>query len=257
MAGRMQGKVALITGGGTGIGRASAERLAAEGAHAIICGRRPEPLAQTVAAIKAAGGVGESVVLDVADLDAYATMIAEVAARHKRLDVLVNNAMSVGYTSILDTSIEDWRRDFRVNMEAVFVGTREALRVMMPRKQGSIINISSLNGVRAMPHMGSYSASKAALIQFSAVAAMEAAPSGVRVNAIAPGQIQTEAVAAFAKAHQAVAERATAAIPMGRSGEPTELANAVLYLASDESTFTTGICLHVDGGKAAQLYVPM
>ena len=257
MAGRMQDKVAIITGGGTGIGRASAERLAAEGAHVVICGRRPEPLAHTLAAIHANGGSAESVALDVSDLDAYTAVIANVATRHQRLDVLVNNAMSIGYTSILDTPIEDWRRDFRVNMEAVFVGTREALRVMMPKKRGSIINISSLNGVRAMPNMSSYSASKAALIQFSAVAAMEAAASGVRVNSIAPGQIATDAVVNFSQAHAAAAERITATIPMGRSGEPTELGNAVLYLASDESTFTTGICLYVDGGKAAQLYIPM
>ena len=257
MTGRMQGKVVLITGGGTGIGRASAERLAGEGAHVVICGRRAAPLNETVAAIRAAGGAAESIVLDVGDLEAYAKVIADVAARHKRLDVLVNNAMSVCYKSVLDTTIDDWRGDFRINTEAVFVGTREALRVMIPRKSGSIINISSLNGVRAMAYMGSYSASKAALIQFSAVAAMEAAASGVRVNAIAPGQIMTPAVEEFAKADPSRAERSAAAIPMHRSGQPLELANAVLYLASDESTFTTGICLCVDGGKAAQLYVPM
>ena len=256
MAGRMQGKVVLITGGGTGIGRASAERLAEEGAHVVVCGRRPEPLAETVAAIKAKGGAAEAVTLDVSDLDAYAKTIADVAARHKRLDVLVNNAMSVTYKSVLDTTLDDWRRDFRVNAEAVFIGTREALRIMMPQKRGSIINIASANGIRAMPGMSSYSASKAALIQFSAVAAMEAGPSGVRVNVIAPGQILTPAVEEYAKADPERATRNAAVIPMKRSGQPLELANAVLYLASDESTFTTGICMAVDGGKTQQLYVP-
>jgi NAD(P)-dependent dehydrogenase (short-subunit alcohol dehydrogenase family) len=252
----MQGKIVLITGGGTGIGRASAERLAEEGAHVVVCGRRPAPLAETAAAIHAKGGKAETVTLDVADLDAYAATIADVAKRHQRLDVLVNNAMSVTYKSVLDTTLDDWRRDFRVNTEAVFVGTREALRVMMPQKSGSIINIASANGIRAMPGMSSYSASKAALIQFSAVAAMEAGPSGVRVNVIAPGQILTPAVEAFAKADPGRAERSAAVIPMQRSGTPLELANAVLYLASDESTFTTGICMAVDGGKTQQLYVP-
>jgi meso-butanediol dehydrogenase / (S,S)-butanediol dehydrogenase / diacetyl reductase len=256
MTGRMQGKIALITGGGTGIGRASAERLAEEGAHVVICGRRPEPLAETAAAIKAKGGSAETVVLNVGDLDAYAKTIADVANRHKKLDVLMNNAMSVTYKTVLDTTFEDWRRDFTINTDAVFVGTREALRVMIPRKKGSIINIASSNGIRAMPAMSSYSASKAALIHFSAVAAMEAAPSGVRVNVIAPGQILTPAVEAFAKADPGRAERSAAVIPMQRSGTPVELANAVLYLASDESTFTTGICMAVDGGKTQQLYVP-
>lgn len=256
MVGRMQGKVVLITGGGTGIGRASAERLAEEGAHVVVCGRRPEPLTETVAAIKANGGAAEAVTLDVSDLDAYAKTIADVAARHKHLDVLVNNAMSVTYKSVLDTTIDDWRRDFRVNTEAVFIGTRAALRVMMPQKRGSIINIASANGIRAMPCMSSYSASKAALIQFSAVAAMEAGPSGVRVNVIAPGQILTPAVEEYAKADPERANRNAEVIPMKRSGQPLELANAVLYLASDESTFTTGICMAVDGGKTQQLYVP-
>ncbi len=256
MTGRMQGKVVLITGGGTGIGRASAERLAEEGAHVVVCGRRPEPLAETVAAIKAKGGSAETVTLDVGDLDAYAQTIKDVAARHKKLDVVMNNAMSVTYKMVVDTTVDDWRNDFRINADAVFVGTREAMRIMIPQKKGSIINIASSNGIRAMPAMSSYSASKAALIQFSAVAAMEAAPSGVRVNVIAPGQILTPAVEDFAKADPERANRSAAVIPMQRSGTPRELANAVLYLASDESTFTTGICMAVDGGKTQQLYVP-
>lgn len=253
---RMAGKIVLITGGGTGIGRASAERLAEEGARVVICGRRVEPLAATVAAIREKRGTAESIVVDVADLEAYAAVIADVAARYQRLDVLVNNAYSICYKSVLDTTIEDWRRDFRVNSEAAFVGTREAMRVMLPQKYGSIINIASLSGIRAAAYMASYSASKAALIQFSAVAAIEAAPAGVRVNTIAPGMIMTEAVVEYAKTDALRAERTAAAIPMGRIGKTAEVANAVLYLASDESGFTTGTCLCVDGGKGAQLHLP-
>jgi NAD(P)-dependent dehydrogenase (short-subunit alcohol dehydrogenase family) len=256
MGDRMQGKVVIITGGGTGIGRAAAIRLAAEGATVVICGRRAEPLAETQSVIQKAGGRCETVQLDVSDTDAYTKAIADVARRHGRLDGLVNNAMSVTYKSVLDTSLAEWNRDFAVNSAAVFMGTREAMRVMLPARRGSIVNISSANGVRAMPGMSSYSASKAALIHFSAVAAMEAAPYGVRVNAIAPGQILTPAVEDFVKGDPERAARSAAAIPMGRSGNPEELAAAILFLLSDDSTYVTGQCLCVDGGKCQQLYVP-
>jgi NAD(P)-dependent dehydrogenase (short-subunit alcohol dehydrogenase family) len=251
----MKGKVALITGGSDGIGRASAIRLAEEGAHVVICARRADNLADAEKAVRAAGSV-EAFQLDVGDTDAYAKLIEDTAKKHGRLDALVNNAMSVHYSSILDTSLEDWRADFRVNADAVFVGTKTALRIMYPQKSGSIVNIASTNGLLAMIGMSSYSASKAALIQFSAIAAMEAAEHNVRVNVIAPGQILTPAVENFAKYDPERASKSTAAIPMKRGGQPRELADAVLFLVSDESTFVTGACLPVDGGKSVQMNIP-
>lgn len=254
--GRMQGKVAFITGGSDGIGRATAIRLAEEGAHVIICARRKENLDEAEAAVKAVGSV-EAFQLDVSDTDAYAKAIEDAAKKHGRLDALVNNAMSVHYASILDTSLEDWRADFKVNADAVFVGTKTALKIMYGQKSGSIVNIASTNGLLAMIGMSSYSASKAALIQFSAVAALEAAEHNVRVNVIAPGQILTPAVENFAKYDPDRASKATAAIPMKRGGQPKELADAVLFLVSDESTFVTGACLPVDGGKSVQMNIPL
>lgn len=255
MADRMKGKVAFITGGSDGIGRASAIRLAEEGAHVIICARRPENLAEAEAAVKAVGSV-EALQLDVGDSAAYEKAIVDAANRHGRLDALVNNAMSVHYSNILDTSLEDWRADFRVNADAVFVGTKAALKIMYGQRSGSIVNIASTNGLLAMIGMSSYSASKAALIHFSAVAALEAAEYNVRVNVIAPGQILTPAVENFAKYDPDRAAKATAAIPMKRGGQPRELADAVLFLVSDESTFVTGACLPVDGGKSVQMNIP-
>ncbi|HLG89651.1 MAG TPA: SDR family NAD(P)-dependent oxidoreductase [Alphaproteobacteria bacterium] len=255
MGERMKGKIAFITGGSEGIGRATGLRLAEEGAHVVICARRAEPLAEAEAAIRAAGGSVEALKLDVGDADAFERAIADTAKKHGRLDALVNNAMSVTYASILDTTLEDWRRDFRVNAEAVFVGTRAALRIMYEQKRGSIVNIASTNGLLAMTMMSSYSASKAALIHFSAVAAMEAAPYNVRVNVIAPGQIFTPAVENYAKLQPERAAKSSAAIPMKRGGQPKELADAVLFLTSDESTFVTGICMPVDGGKSVQMHV--
>ena len=254
--GRMQGKVAFITGGSDGIGRATAIRLAEEGAHVIICARRKENLDEAEAAVKAVGSV-EAFQLDVGDTDAYAKAIEDAAKKHGRLDALVNNAMSVHYSNIMDTSLEDWRADFKVNADAVFVGTKTALKIMYGQKSGSIVNIASTNGLLAMIGMSSYSASKAALIHFSAVAALEAAEHNVRVNVIAPGQILTPAVENFAKYDPERASKATAAIPMKRGGQPKELADAVLFLVSDESTFVTGACLPVDGGKSVQMNIPL
>lgn len=252
----MDKKVVFITGASEGIGRATAIRLADEGATVVICARRPQPLAETEALIRSRGGAVEAFTLDVGDTEAYAQAIRSAAQRHGRLDGLVNNAMSGGFGSILDTTVEAWRKDFTVNAEAVFVGTREALRIMIEQRSGSIVNIATLNALRAMSYMASYSASKAALVQFSAVAAMEAAPYNVRVNVIAPGQIMTPALEQFARMDPERAAKSTAAIPMARGGKPEELANAVLFLLSDESSFITGATLPVDGGKSVQLYMP-
>jgi NAD(P)-dependent dehydrogenase (short-subunit alcohol dehydrogenase family) len=256
MGDRMQGKVVFITGGSDGIGRATAIRLAEEGAKVIICARRKENLADAQAAVKAVGGHVEALQLDVSDTTAYAKAIEDAHARHGRLDGLVNNAMSVHYADIMSTSLEDWKADFAVNADAVFVGTKTALKLMYPQKSGAVVNIASTNGLLAMTGMSSYSASKAALIHFSAVAALEAAEHNVRVNVIAPGQILTPAVDNFAKINPERAAKSTAAIPMKRGGQPKELANVVLFLLSDESTFITGACLPVDGGKSVQMHVP-
>jgi NAD(P)-dependent dehydrogenase (short-subunit alcohol dehydrogenase family) len=256
MAGRVEGKIIFLTGGSEGIGRATALRLTEEGAHVVIAARRPGPLADTAAAIRAAGGSVETMQFDVADSDAYIGAIADTVARHGRLDGLVNNAMSSYRNSILDTTLDAWRRDFAVNAEAVFIGTREALRIMYRQKSGSIVNIASACGLRAMENMATYSASKAALIHFSAVAAMEAAKHGVRVNVVSPGQVMTESLGIIHKNAEERARQVAATIPMLRGGEPIELANVILFMLSDESSYMTGTVIPVDGGKTAQLYAP-
>jgi NAD(P)-dependent dehydrogenase (short-subunit alcohol dehydrogenase family) len=169
---------------------------------------------------------------------------------------MVNNAMSVHYAPIQHLTMDHWRKDFAVNAEAVFTGTRAAMRIMVPQKSGSIVNISSTTAIRAAPYMSSYSASKAALIQFSAVAAMEAAPSNVRVNVIVPGQVMTPATEDWATKAPETAAKTAGAIPMQRGGEPHELAEAIVFLLSDAASYVTGVALPVDGGKAAQLYLP-
>jgi meso-butanediol dehydrogenase/(S,S)-butanediol dehydrogenase/diacetyl reductase len=252
----LSGRVAIITGGSDGIGLATAALLARRGAQVVICGRRQELLDSAKARIESDGGKVEAVQLDVTDYPAFEALIEDVALRHGRLDMLVNNAMSTHYAPISRLKLEHWRKDFAVNSEAVFVGTKAAMKVMAAQGKGSIVNISSTTAIRAMANYSSYSASKAALIQFTAVAAMEGAPLGIRVNAIVPGQVNTAATLDFATKAPELAAKTAGAIPMGRGGEPDELAEAIVFMLSDAASYITGVALPVDGGKSAQLYIP-
>mgnify|MGYP000023214884 FL=1 len=252
----LTGQVAIVTGGSDGIGLATAALLVRRGAKVVICGRRQEQLDIARAHIEAEGGTVEAVQLDVTDFPAFEALISDVAARHGRLDMLVNNAMSVHYAPISKLTLDHWRKDFAVNTEAVFIGTKAAMAVMAKQGKGSIVNISSTTGIRAMANYASYSASKAALIQFTAVAAMEGALQGIRVNAIVPGQVNTAATADFAIKAPELASKTAGAIPMGRGGKPEELAEAIVFMLSDAASYITGVALPVDGGKSAQLYIP-
>lgn len=251
MAARMQGKVAFVTGGGSGIGAATASRLAQEGATVVVCGRRREPLDEVVAGIVAAGGKAEAVVADVSDEAGFIAALEAAAQRHGRLDVLVNNAMAYTWGSIEEMSTADWHANFATSVDGTFWGTRTAMR-LMKGKGGAIVNVSSICGQLGTPWMAGYSAAKAAIDNFSRAAAAEGAPHGVRVNVVIPAVVETPATAGML-ADEASRRNTEKLIPMGRVGQPEELANAILFLASDEASYITGASLPVDGGRSSVL----
>ena len=247
----MQGKVAFVTGAGTGIGAATALRLAQEGATVVICGRRQAPLDEVVAQIKAAGGKAEAVQADVSDEAGFTAAIEAAAQRHGKLDVLVNNAMAYSWGSIEDTSTADWHSNFSTSVDGTFWGTRAAMK-LMKANGGAIINVSSICGLLGTAQMSGYSAAKAAIINFSRAAAAEGAAQGIRVNVVIPAVVETPATAGMLS-DEASRQNTEKLIPMGRVGQPQELANAILFLASDEASYITGAALPVDGGRSAVL----
>jgi meso-butanediol dehydrogenase/(S,S)-butanediol dehydrogenase/diacetyl reductase len=239
-----------------GIGRSTVLQLVSEGAHVVSCARRKPKLEELTEAVKGMPGSFTGYELDVGDTDAFARLINDTASKHGRLDVLVNNAPSVIGGMVVEQSLKDWRANFGIGVDSVFVGVQAALRIMIPQRSGSIVNISSVSSLRAGIASGAYGAAKAALNQFSLCAAMEAAPHNVRINVVAPGAVETPGLNAATLKNEAVKKAIADAIPMQRAAAPEEIAQAICFLASDDASFITGVILPVDGGKTPQLYVP-
>jgi NAD(P)-dependent dehydrogenase (short-subunit alcohol dehydrogenase family) len=258
MAGRVGGKVALITGGASGIGRGCAEKLAAEGATAVVTDQQDEKGAETVAIIEKAGGKAWYLHHDVTDEAAWESVIAEVKRREGRLDILVNNAgIGIG-GSILDMTLADWRRQTAVNLDGVFLGTKHSIPLMRASGDGgSIINMSSVAGLKGSAMLAGYCATKGGVRLFTKSIAMECANAkdGIRVNSVHPGLIETpiwltvgEAVNPGANAPPDLDAMSAMAVPLGVKGFPEDIANGVLWLCSSESRYVTGQELVIDGG---------
>lgn len=243
---RLDGKVAVVTGGSRGIGRATAMALAAQGATVVVTYVRGEAEAKAVvAAIEEKGGKAEAIAFDVADMAAAEAAIAEVAKRHGRLDILVANAGIAIDGLLLRVKEDEMDRLFAVNVKGAVACARAAIKTMMRAKTGRVIFLSSIVGEMGNAGQTAYAATKAALIGVTKTLAREYASRNVTVNAVAPGFIDTEMTTAIPDAAKTAMLQA---IPLGRTGRAEEIAAAVAFLASDEASYVTGETLRVNGG---------
>jgi NAD(P)-dependent dehydrogenase (short-subunit alcohol dehydrogenase family) len=255
---RLAGKVVIITGAATGIGRAAAELFADEGARLVVADYAEEAGRATVAAIEAAGGEAAFVAVDVADEAQVAAMIEFAVSTYGSLDVLYNNAgiFPADDGGATDTSVSTWDRVMDVNLKGVWLGCKHGIPAMIATGGGSIVNVASF-----VAHMGAatpqiaYTASKGGVLSLTREVAVEHARNGIRANALCPGPVETPLLAEL-MSDPARRARRLVHIPMGRLGRAEELAKAALFLASDDSSFMTGASLLVDGGITAAYTTP-
>jgi NAD(P)-dependent dehydrogenase (short-subunit alcohol dehydrogenase family) len=244
----LTGKIALVSGASRGIGAAIAKLLAGQGAHTIVSSRRQADCEGVVADIVAAGGAATALACHIGELDQIEALFANVRRQHGRLDVLVNNAAASPYFgSILKTDPAAFQKTVDVNIRGYFYMSTHGAQLMIENGGGSIINVASVNGVNPANFQGIYSITKAAVISMTKAFAAECAEAGVRCNALLPGLTDTKFASVLVNT-PAILNRALAHIPMRRVAQPSEMAGAVLYLASAASSYTTGAILNVDGG---------
>src|SRR5467141_2799524 len=248
----MKNKVILITGALTGIGRATALAFAREGAHVVICGRRDDAGNALATELRALGVEAEYIRADVRHEDDVRSLVDGTVKRFGHLDVAVNNAGTEGKPGpVTEQSAESYTATFDTNVLGTLLSLKHELRVMVPRRQGSIVNVSSTLGRAGAPGASVYVASKHAVEGLTKSAALEAAGSGVRVNVVAPGPVETGMLNRFAGTDERKAGLITT-VPLKRVGAPEEIAQTIVFLSSDKASFITGASFHVDGGKTAQ-----
>jgi NAD(P)-dependent dehydrogenase (short-subunit alcohol dehydrogenase family) len=251
------GQVAIVTGGGQGIGEAIAARIAGEGASVVVADLNLESATRVVRAIEQNGGRGLACATDVSDPESVAGMVREAVAKFGDLDILVNNAgIGQNIMPAVDLSLEEWNRIMAVNLTGTLLCSREAAKHFMEKESGRILNISSLNGLSPAPLCIAYNVSKAGVISLTKTMAYELAPYHITVNAVCPGPVYTDfnrkvmsQRAAIAGVDEAeMVAKVAASIPLGRWVEAEDVAKAVVFLVSDESSYITGEVLTVSGG---------
>jgi len=243
----LTGKVAIVTGGGRGIGRAIALGLAKAGASVVIAGRTEEQLTAVADEVRALGREVLPVVTDLTEQEQLNHLVEETVAQFGRIDILVNNAARSFLRSLMDLREDGWNKVFDTNVKAVWLLSRAVARRMIDQKGGRIINITTVGAEKAELGMAAYGCSKAALKMLTRCMAREWAPFGIQVNAVGPGLTRTD----FSKpiwSNPDIAKHVASLLPMGRLAEPEEIVGSVLFLASDAATYITGHSIYVDGG---------
>jgi NAD(P)-dependent dehydrogenase (short-subunit alcohol dehydrogenase family) len=244
-------KVVIVTGGGRGLGRSIADGFAKQGATVILVGRNLEQLNIAASEIVEAGGKAVAFVADIADEDSVSTLSKSVHETYGRIDVLVNNAgINPWYKSAEKTTLQEWRQILDVNLTGVFLTCKHVGQFMLDAGQGSIINITSVAGRVGLAKTTAYCAAKGGVEMLTRQLALEWAPKGIRVNAVAPGYFATDLTEGL-RIHPVLGRRVLDRTPMGRFGEPQEIVGASLFLASSAAAYVTGHSLAVDGGWTA------
>ncbi len=241
----LNGQTAIVTGAARGLGRCIAQSLAAAGAKVACVDVNVETLAETVEAIRAAGGTAEPIACDVTQSERVGEAVDQVIKLWGALNILVNNAGITRDNVIVRMKDEQWDAVININLRGTFLFTRAAARPMMKARQGRIVNIASVSGLMGNPGQVNYSASKAGVIGLTRTVSRELASRNVTVNAVAPGFIATDMTAALG---EEILQEVRKQIPLGRLGDPQDVADAVLFLVSDAASFITGHVLTVDGG---------
>jgi NAD(P)-dependent dehydrogenase (short-subunit alcohol dehydrogenase family) len=251
---RLAGQTALITGGGTGMGRAIALAFSREGAGVTVAGRRVEKLREVVSEIEKQGGQALAVSCDVTQSKDAERTVRETVARFGRLDVLVNNAGALHISTVESIPEEDWDRIMLVNLKGPFLMSRAALPALRKAGGGSIINIGSILGLVGMKGRAAYATSKGGVTQLTRAMAMDHAHEKIRVNCICPALVETELIRDLfgsGTEGEAVRRSRIAQIPLGRIGRPEDVADMAVFLASKESSWVTGVAIPLDGGLSA------
>lgn len=247
----LAGRVALVTGGSRGIGRAIARLLARHGATVAVASRRIEGCESVAAEIRAAGGAASAHACHIGEPAQISATLADIDGRHGRLDILVNNAATNPYFGpSVDMDLAAWQKTVDVNIRGYFWTSIEAARRMLRQGRGAIVNVASVNAFRPMDGQACYSLTKAAIVNMTQGLAKEWAREGIRVNALVPGLVETRFAAAI-HGNEKLRAAMERTVPMGRIAQPEEMAGAVLYLVSDAASYTTGSCLTADGGWLA------